>query len=245
MKRHFAAKAAPATTCVILECYFDPHLDAYLVLGKINDSTEYFTGWKSRHKDSIVDTRGFSNEAVARKRFNTMIEEDELSGHPSLLKDYQKQRVYDWEEKMLMPHSKKINEKNARALINKIALDYGMSAPRLKWRKFTNYSKYDSEAIYFGARDNISLLHEMAHHIHDHAICFDDSLPHHSSGFVHCAIELYARYADIDPKFLLSSAHNKEILGDPAQSQAIMPVQPTGKRAKGNGRRKAPEPKRP
>ena len=65
--------------------------------------------------------------------------------------------------------------------------------------------------IKFGHRDNISLLHELAHAIHDHKAAAGAD---HNPTFVWIAIELYHRYAGFDLAYLVATAHQAGLLGD-------------------------------
>jgi hypothetical protein len=219
MKKAFNAKAVHPLSVDIIKKYYDPDVDASLVLGRVRDRQQFIVAWKSRHKDSFVSAKSFVDEAAAREYFNEIV----TDAHPfipeSLTRDFQKKAVYDWEDNDLLPRSRLVTEKDARTLIRKIAHDYKVPVPDLEWEEFTNVSGYDDDTIYMGARDNISLLHEMAHHIHEYKAIADDGLAPHSPGFVAFAIQLYHRYGNIDLQYLQKTAAVKDILGDRAASE--------------------------
>lgn len=223
MKKAFNAKAVQASSVDIIQKHYDPNLDGYLMLGKVRDTGEFFVAWKSRHKENLVDGKSFETEAAAAEYYKKLLDDGDLTARRSLTKDFQKQAVYDWEDDSLLPRGAKITEKEARALIRKIAHDYDVPVPDLEWEEFTNVSGYDDDTIYMGARDNISLLHEMAHHLHEYKVIGDDELPPHSPGFVAIALALYHRYAGIDLAYLNDTAQAKNILGD-ALKPAINPT---------------------
>lgn len=219
MRKAFNAKAAKAVGVEILKRHFDPHADAYLLLGRTRGIPEHFVAWQSRHRKNIVDGTCFDTGAAARQHFERMIEDQERSEHPQIEKDWQQDAVYAWEEEFIFPLCRTLAKHEVQALTRRIARDYKISVGELVWGE--EYDEEDGIALYRGDIDDISFLHEMAHHIHDHRQNGDIPAAH-SPGFVAVAIELYHRYAGIDRNRLIESAAAKNILGDPGESRLIL-----------------------
>lgn len=236
MRKTFNAKAAQAAGIAILAQHFDPHSDAYLLLGRINDSG-YFVAWRSRHGKKLVDGTEFNGAGDARKHFERMIEEGERSEHPSIEKDWQQEAVYAWEEKFLFPQARTIDEAEVAALTRQISRHYKIPVSELVWGE--DYEEEEGVELYRGDIDIISFLHEMAHHVHDH-LQKGDVPALHGPGFVMTAIELYHRYAGIDIRHLTESAAAKNILGDPTTTGHILSLSKTGKANDNDGSDKKP-----
>lgn len=211
MRRIFNGKAANAADAVVLKRHFNPHADAYLVLGRLPEPDGHFFAWESRHKKGFVDGVCFDTENEARKYFESMVRDPRYSDHPRIEKDWQADAVYEWEDESLAAFSQDLDEAGLKELTRRIARDYKIPPEDLVWGEWDEES---GEAIDRGdSTDNISFLHEMAHHIQDYRE--DGDIPAlHAPGFVVCAIELYHRYAGIDSDFLIRSAAAKNILGD-------------------------------
>ena len=214
---------------VVRSKHYDPHLDAYLIVGKRKREAKtlknHVVAWVSRHNEQLSESKYFLDSRSATRYFNKTKNETHYPETPSLTKDWQKQRVYNWENKSLIPHALKINEKEAKSLIRKVSRDFSIRQPKLKMEKVTWNAEYDSSTntIHFGSRDNITLLHELAHAIHIKETD-DEPLADHSPGFVWTAIELYNKYAGINLSYLLLTAEKSGLLGDMKESQ-MTPVE--------------------
>jgi hypothetical protein len=149
--------------------YFTPETDSFFVRGRVlaKDSPRpYFTGWISRHKPGTVyGVRRFMDRHSARLSFEQACESQQLSRYPSLTKDWQQSRVYDWEGKFVYPHGKTIGRKQLHKLIERVCDDYRLEKPQVVWEKHTDNSWVfpGENELHFGHRDNIGALHEMAH----------------------------------------------------------------------------------
>lgn len=202
----------------ILKRRYDPHIDAYLVLGRRKEKDvlrRYVVGWYSRHKDTkLARRKSFLDFDSAKISFQDMTKITDPPVHKSFVRDWQVQKVYRWEEKYLEEKAVTINETQARQLIAKVCTDYGIKKPELIWRKRkTEHSDYcvDNHRIRFGHRDNVALLHELAHALHAHKL---DVHAHHSPPFVWIAMELYNRYAGCNLSYLVTTAQQAGLLGD-------------------------------
>jgi hypothetical protein len=217
-----------AKDLIIRERHYDANVDGYLVVGqkrkKDNSSLKnHVVGWISRHKDQLHESRYFMDKGSAKRYYNQVILNDHKKPECSVfMKDWQKQKLYSWENTLVKNHGLKLNEKQAKSIIRKVSREYGIPAPKLKMEKITWHSEYDDEKniIHFGSRDNITLLHELAHAIHTKQL--DDELAaHHSPGFTWIAIELYHKYAGLNLNYLILGASANGLLGDLNEKQLI------------------------
>ncbi len=208
----------------IQESLFHTHADACLVRGILRDevarprAARHVVGWIARAApQTLLAPRRCLDAASAIRVFQETLETDDVPPALVRARDWQKKRVYDWENELLVPQAEPVEGvKTARAILRQVARDLAIPCPKLVWREPGGEdSEYDDDCheISFGHREKISLLHEMAHAVH--AVRTGERLgPHHSPGFVWIAIELYHRYADVDLWFLVQSAAHRDLLGD-------------------------------
>ena len=221
----------------IFERYYSAELDAYVVFAKNNKADakgkpslkRFIVGWQGRHKpEKILVSKKFLDYESAEEHYQMLVEEidDPDFEYDEVFQDAQKKQVYSWEDNAVIPllNGKKINKTEAESLVRKVSRDYGIKAPKINWKKYADSSEYDSELneIDFGHRDEISLLHELAHAIHGKHSETDHDV-HHGPAFVWLAIELYNRYAGINLSYLVTSAQHQGILGDLDTDQDITP----------------------
>jgi hypothetical protein len=205
------------------EIRFTPDTDSYFVRGRIpgrGSPRPFFTGWISRHRpERIYSLRRFMDRGSARLAYEKNCAEQKLSGHRSLTRDWQQQRVYEWEGLFVYPLGEKIDEKQARAMIARICRAEGIPRPKLFWEKHTDNSWVfpDDNELHFGHRDTVGLLHELAHLVHEGRRDPEQPLAVHGPTFVWTAIELYHRHGGIDLSYLIRSAAKSGLLGDVAE----------------------------
>lgn len=212
----------------VIERHYDAELDAYVVLAKHNMREKglkrFVVGWHSRHDDTkLASRKAFIDYESAEKYYEDFINGANEPEYKRIYKDWQQYKVYSWEADTLEGDARILTEDEARAIIKKVSRDYGMKPPKLVWKKRkTEYSTYDENdhQIDFGHRDEISLLHEIAHAVHAHNAEADI---HHGPAFVWIAIELYNRYAGVNLQYLITSAKNYGLLGDMDTDQSLDP----------------------
>lgn len=213
----------------VLHKQFHPHADAYVIIGKVKNKKtlkKYVVGWVSRHADTrILKPHYFPDDNSAIEHFIESAEYEDIPNRKKITKDWQQDDVYDWLSHDLDQYEKKMTKKDMVALIKKVSKDYGIKAPTLRWIKKQNYSYYedDMHRISMGHRENLTLLHEMAHAIH--SLIIGEGLgfvPHHSPAFTWINIELYNRYADIPLNHLIATAKQRNILGDLDEKQTAV-----------------------
>ena len=202
----------------ILDRHYCVHADAYLVIGTAKNAHRLpgtITGWHAREDDKLYYKRHFLDSDSAHLHFDSEMVDTDVIIDNIFSNDHQQQTVYDWEDQVILPYGRSITVREARAIITKVADDNGMPCPKLVWESHTNHSEYDEceNRIYFGHRDLISLLHELAHALY-HERRDGEKFADHSPGFVWTAIELYHRYAGIDLQLLITSAIQADIVGD-------------------------------
>jgi hypothetical protein len=217
----------------IIKKIYDPHADGYLVLGKNKKNKslkKYVVGWVSRHKpDSLKEhyegtNKFFQDLHSAQTAFDTIIQSEQQSDHHLFTKDWQKNRVYKWEDTYILPYAKNLSKKDIKELIKKVAKDYKIKTPKIEWLKSNDNSYYDEDdhLVSLGARDDVTALHEMAHAVHEH-MHDRDIVANHPPAFVWKLIELYNKYLELDMKYLITSAHHSDIIGDINVEEIIDP----------------------
>ncbi|AEP10705.1 hypothetical protein MICA_2403 [Micavibrio aeruginosavorus ARL-13] len=202
----------------ILDRHYCVHADAYLVIGTARNGARLpgtITAWHARGDEQLYYKRHFIDADSAHIHFNNEMTETDVIVDAIFRADHQQQAVYDWEDRVILPHGHTITPKQARAMIALVADDNDMPRPKLVWEDHTNHSEYDEceNRIHFGHRDIISLLHELAHAVYHHRRD-GDRYADHSPAFVLTAIELYHNYANIDLDTLVTSANKIGLLGD-------------------------------
>lgn len=215
----------------IISRHFNMAVDAYMVMGRVknkNADRPYIVGWKSRHNEDVIETRDFKNEKRARRAFNKAVKKNDIPETTDFQNDYQQQRLYDWETKYLDKLDRKVGKKEAKELVVRVAADYGIEPPKIKWHKDPKEttSTYDENdhliEMGYGQNYLITVLHEMAHAL-DSEHNEDESAPNHGPAFAWKAIELYHAYAGFDLSYLITTANHTGLLGDIMESQH-MPV---------------------
>ena len=116
-------------------------------------------------------------------------------------------RVYDWESEYLIPISKFVDSSELRKLLKRVAKDYNVKEPRLRFPKNGNHSYClgDKIAIVKKHKKKLILLHEMAHYIQG------DRGHDHGPAFVRRYIELLKRYLGWDADLLMYQAKNAKV----------------------------------
>ena len=206
----------------IINKIYDSHADGYLILGKNKKKhslKKYVVGWVSRHEPDKIrkhetgKSKFFADIDSAKKIFNKIIEEENQSNHDVFIKDWQKKKLYEWEDKYVLPYAKTLDKKQIEALIKKVSKDYHIKTPKIEWFAAGNNSYYDNEdhLISLGMNDDLTALHEMAHVIHEH-MHDRDIVANHPPAFAWKLIELYKNYMGLDMKYLVISALHSDIL---------------------------------
>lgn len=193
--------------------------DAYLLVGRVTCGcalAQHVSGWQLRHSDEIVAPRYYLDHHSAAIAYELERHNPRWRIEDEFFIDRQAGTVYAWEDECLMAHSKTITRNQAKKLINAVAEDYQIDPPGLMWtRNKIDASEYlwDEHQINFGHRDNVSLLHEMAHAIYEQKRN-GQIYANHSPAFVWIAIDLYNRFAGLNSEMLTISAAAYNLLGD-------------------------------
>lgn len=212
----------------ILDRHYCVHADAYLVIGTAKNARSLpgtITGWHARGDERLYYKRHFLDADSAHIHFNKEMTDTDVIIDTIFRADRQQHAVYDWEDRVILPHGRTITPKEARAMIARVSDDNDMARPRLVWEEHTNHSEYDEcdNRIHFGHRDVISLLHELAHAVYHHRRD-GERYADHAPAFVLVAIELYHDYAGIDLNTLVSSANQAGLLGDVRAIQYVSDI---------------------
>jgi hypothetical protein len=218
----------------ILKRHYDARADAYLTLARVKDSggrsaspRPYALGWQPRAPQiahRLHEARRYMDEGTARRALARILDEEELPKSGATMPDWQQELVYAWEGDFCCPNMKAINEDEARAIIRVVARDYGMKPPKLIMTQDRDSSAYigPDHTIRFGHRDNIGLLHELAHAVCEPKI-EDTEAAAHSPLFVWTLIELYHRYAGLNLNYMIISAASRGLTGDMNAEQIVEP----------------------
>ncbi len=210
----------------VLKRHFNPHADGYLVLARRGDG--YLTGWISRHhQQKIRDVESFASRRAATQAFSRAILREDMPEDPVFEKDWQQRRLYDWENDFVCPYKKTLTRAQAKSLAAKVAQDYDIETPRIVFKERNGHSEYDSDehTVYYGDRDNITLLHELAHAVYDKTNEGESLFAaHHSPAFVWMAIELYHHYSGLDLQYLVLTAAQRGLVGDFAENRLVTPA---------------------
>jgi hypothetical protein len=218
---------------IISNRHYDQFADGYLVAGKLKKSAlkktqskkklgKYVVAWHSRHNEKLVKPKYYMDKETAEKAFLEDASDDLYPYKGALKKDWQADDYYKWQYKFIWPHRKGITKKSATELIKQASNDYNITAPKFKMSKAQNLSKYDykNNEIIMGHRDNIFLLHELAHAICDQKFGSKHGSSH-GPAFVWTAIELFNRYADINTQYMIATAAKDGLLGDINENQLL------------------------
>ena len=193
--------------------------DGYAFYGERLDNKtigKYIAGWYAKSTGNIIERKTFMDRAAARRHFLDELGKPDRPEHDDFERDIQKRQLYDWEHKFIDPFAFEITRAQAEHIIDVVCADYHVEPPPLHWVESedgmyrSHYDQQDHE-IHMGHRDNITLLHELAHAIDK---TNNHDTPHHGPAFVWIAIELYNHYARISLPYMMKSASNKGILGD-------------------------------
>lgn len=213
---------------------YDPHADGYLVTGKLKAAASekpYIMGWRTPHGQKIIDEQRYSSKGWLTRAFKQALLEDHGPKDNIFRKDRRQNKLYHWENTYLLPHTSDIPEKQAKQITRQVCQDYGIEPIKLKWCEEGDVSYYNftDHTIEFRHRDLVSLLHEIAHGIHEEK-SGDKKGPNHSPAFARLAIELYHRYAGFPLDYLIVSANQYGLLGDLSAEQVIFDPQKHPKR---------------
>lgn len=203
----------------ILDCVFDPDLDLYAVLGRATAASKkpFKAGWLSRDQEHFIELQHFSRQSRASQHFNDAAHGDITPESNAVYEDHQRHAVYAWEDEYIAAFATKLDETDMQKLVRKVARMERQRAPKIRFKEEGRSSHFlpADYAIEFGHRDDITVLHEMAHAIHFN---MNDErgkdYVNHAPQFVWILIGLYSKYANFNYQYLTTSAYKAGILGD-------------------------------
>lgn len=205
----------------IKEKIFDPYMDLYVLFGKAVDPSPhpYVVAWQKRgQQNDFFETQPFAKRKTAREEFERTVHGGDapISFHP-YQHDDQKQNVYNWENEFIVPYCKILSQRELQALMRLVAKDYGLKPPKIFFDEEGTGSNYDPGKNQFdlGHRDDIGLLHEMAHVILEQE-CAESQrdFVHHGPQYVWIVLDLYKAYANFSTQYLITTASRFDLLGD-------------------------------
>lgn len=199
-----------------------PDVDAFLILadrpGLGTRLPRAVIGWMHRTRPaSLICVRSFPDMPAAVELYKNTLAFVNFPDKVLEIKDKQRQKVYNWEDHLLMPAYDRplTHYADATKILMRVCREMDIPLPILLWQTENQHSKYERSpsTILFGHRSLIPLLHEIAHAMQDLKPGNENNNIHHSPGFVWDVITLYNRYADIDLRILVQSAAKAGILG--------------------------------
>lgn len=197
--------------------------DIYLVMGTVRARSgppAHVLGWVARHgygPEKIIPlTERYIDLDSALRAFDTELAHKDILNDGRIVDDFQQERVYRWEERYAAPYTRPVSRAEARALCVEIALEHNIDPPSFVWGRECYYSEYDpgEHRVWFGHRDLVKLLHELAHVVHLNQLESGDTKAYHSPGFVRTVIGLYHKIGGIPLDVMVSSAHKRGLLGN-------------------------------
>lgn len=139
-----------------------------LEAGAQGRTRRYIVGWAGDWQRTMRTYRAYPSLDKARVYFNRKARQDPPYTS-ALCRDWQRNKVYRWEEDTLDKAELALDAGQMRNVIRRISTDFNLAAqPTLKLKnKEENYSYYDGlkNEIGMGHRSLSALLHELAHAI--------------------------------------------------------------------------------
>ena len=184
---------------------------ARLLLARDRAEGTYIVAWVAPWQRSITDYRTTGKLAEARALYHDMAQNDPPVT-PSLTRDWQRNRLYAWEETALDAASPDIAPAQMQNIADRIARDFNLAAaPTVTYRaprKGDNPISYfypGNNSIRMTHRQISAVIHEMAHAV-DQKI-YGNKWADHGPSFVRTLIMLAERYQFwLDPEKLEQSA---------------------------------------
>jgi hypothetical protein len=160
------------------------------------DNPGWAVGW-TEPRGKILRTVFTSKSEKSSKEHFLKI----YSRGPRELRDFQKQRVYNWENEVVLPNNTELTESKIKNLANRvheyINQFYQRSKPELNLGYKRNFCYYDTKthAIFLNKKgyNSLYVLHELAHAYNYYK--YDGG---HGASFVKIATMLYEEFMGID-----------------------------------------------
>lgn len=184
---------------------------ARLYLARDKGDGAYIVAWAAPWQRSITDYHKVEKLAAARALYDVMVKEDPPTT-PALCRDWQRNRLYAWEEDAIDAASPDIHPALMQNIADRIARDFNLAAaPTVTYRA---PRKGDKPISYFFPGDNSirmthkqisAVIHEMAHAVDEKL--YGNQWAAHGPSFVRTLIMLAEKYQFwLDPEKLEQSA---------------------------------------
>lgn len=202
---------------------------ARLLLARDRADGTYIVAWIAPWQRSVTDYRSADKLAEARVLYQALAA-GEPPVTPSLTRDWQRNRLYAWEEEALDKASPDIAPALMQNIADRIARDFNLAAaptisfhaPR-KGDRPISYFYSGNNSIRMTHRQISAVIHEMAHAV-DEKI-YGNRWAAHGPSFVRTLIMLAERYQFwLDPEKLEASAREAGLAVAPRNTAQIAPT---------------------
>lgn len=220
---------------VIAGYQYHPHSGATFIIGYApgaprlgeNDTSPvalqdgYIVGWIPPGRRNVEQYQIFNSYHYAYTHFIRQKDNTPPAEGP-FVRDYQRQKVYEWQWKNIRGYFKRVSQKNAEKLVQSISDEFNLRAPDLRFRddRYHDYCYFEAERHEIGGHKSLrnigNLVHECAHMVDIHAE--RNIFSCHGPSFVEILIRLAAKHIPgNDEKKLRESARKAGLLGLPPE----------------------------
>ncbi|WP_435640629.1 hypothetical protein [Micavibrio aeruginosavorus] len=201
--------------------YDHPQSGARLVLGRIDGigvcddkhtlDDPYVVVWIAPERTYVSNHMLFVSRDTAEFAYKILRKSKNGPGmDKAFTKDWQKNRLYQWEYGNIDGHSQRLSDTQMRRVIERVSNDFNLAAPALevdiakKPSEAVSYYYFQDHKIKMATRRLSDLLHELAHMVDDqvnHNVWSD-----HGPSFARTLIYIAEKYQWFNPDELIESA---------------------------------------
>lgn len=186
----------------ILSRHYHPISGATLKLAALNgrcrakypNAKPYIVFWAAPWQKTVKDYKSFPTLIGAQRCFNRL-KQLPPPVTPALLRDFQREKVYEWERKLIDRHSpNNMTEEHMARIVQRISDDFNMKAPAINYDRSKPVSYYypGKHAICMATSKLTHITHEAGHGVD--AKINGNKWSDHGPSFVRTIIRLADRY---------------------------------------------------
>ncbi len=186
----------------------------------------YIVAWVAPEGRQIRKYNAFDSYHYAHAHFMQFKDNDPPPKLP-YIRDFQQQKVYDWENKNIKGSGARLSKRKAEAFVKTISEEFNLQAPGLNFRQDSSdeYCYFKTEKHEIGGHAQFLnmgfLVHECAHMVDTYAGNVNVT---HGPSFVKNLIDLADKYIKGNEKEkLLKSAKEAGLLGLPEEIHYVEP----------------------